>query len=39
MDIFIYIFLGTLLATMILLIGSGFYLMFKIIKEEFKEEK
>lgn len=39
MDIFIYIFLGTLLATMILLIGSGFYLMFKIIEEEFKEEK
>lgn len=39
MEIFIYFFLGILLITMILLIGSGFYLMFKIIKEEFKEEK
>lgn len=39
MEIFIYIFLGILLITMILLIGSGFYLMFKIIEEEFKEEK
>ena len=39
MEIFLYIFLGTLMITMILLIGSGFYLMFKIIEEEFKEEK
>lgn len=39
MEIFIYIFLGILLITMILLIGSGFYLMFKIIEEEFKENK
>ncbi len=39
MEIFIYFFLGILLITMILLIGSGFYLMFKIIEEEFKEEK
>lgn len=37
MEIFIYFFLGILLITMILLIGSGFYLMFKIIEEEFKE--
>lgn len=39
METFVYIFLGILMITMILLIGSGFYLMFKIIKEEFKEEK
>ncbi len=39
MEIFIYIFLGILLITMILLIGSAFYSMFKIIEEEFKEEK
>ena len=39
MEIFIYFFLGILLITMILIIGSGFYLMFKIIEEEFKEEK
>lgn len=39
MEIFIYIFLGILLIAMILLIGSGFYLMFKIIEEEFKENK
>lgn len=39
MEIFIYFFLGILLITMILLIGSGFYLMFKIIEEEFKEKK
>lgn len=39
MEIFIYFFLGILLITMILLIGSGFYLMFKIIEEEFKENK
>lgn len=39
MEIFIYIFLGILLIAMILLIGSGFYLMFKIIEEEFKEKK
>lgn len=39
MEIFIYFFLGILLITMILLIGTGFYLMFKIIEEEFKEKK
>lgn len=39
MEIFLYIFLGTLMITMILLIGSVFYSMFKIIEEEFKEEK
>lgn len=39
MEIFIYIFLGILLITMILLTGGAFYSMFKIIEEEFKEEK